>query len=134
MIYKDYNSAYLEEANYSHEEPHALSDLWSRLDSFGNEIPFPEKLNKNYLLKKETFFHIIKILMLHNKLRLAKNGQFLTGTIEEQLDKFKAIFPISEESKKGIGGISTWFFMDDCPAGAVWVYQLEDGKEHLEWT
>ena len=26
-----------------------------------------------------------------------------------------------------------WFFTDDCPAGAVWVYELEDGTEYLEW-
>lgn len=134
MIYTEYISAYLEEANYSHEEPHALDDLWNRLDAFGNEIPFPERLDKNFSLKKETFFHIVEILMLHGHLRLAKKGQFLVGSIDKQLESLKEAFPKSEDSQKEIGGISTWFFMDDCPAGAVWVYQLDDGKEYLEWT
>ena len=134
MIYSEYTSAYLEEANYSYKEPHALDDLWNRLDAFGNEIPFPEKLDKNFTLKKEIFFYILRMLMSDGRLRLAKNGQFLVGSIDEQLERFKEAFPKSEESQKEIGGISTWFFMDECPAGAVWVYKLEDGTEHLEWT
>lgn len=134
MIYPEFNSAYLKEANYSYEEPHALDDLWNRLDAFGNEIAFPQKLNENFHLKKEVFFHIVKILMLDGRLRLAKNGSFLLGSIDEQLDKLKNAFPESEESQKEIGGVTTWFFMDECPGGAVWIYKLQDGREHLEWT
>lgn len=134
MNYPEYAATFEAEANYSFNEPHALDDLWNRLSSFGNQIPYPENLAINFELKKEIFFYILRMLMSDGRLRLAKNGQFLVGSIDEQLEKLKKVFPESEESQKGIGGISTWFFMDQCPAGAVWVYQLEDGKEYLEWT
>lgn len=113
---------------------HALDCLWVYLDAFGHKISFPEKLDKNFSLKKEVFFDILKKLMIDDRLRLAKNGYFLTGTIDEQINTFKAAFPPSEESQKEIGGMWNWFFIDECPAGAVWVYKLEDGSEHFEWT
>ena len=134
MKYIGSEKTYQELANFEYENPMALDSLWLGLNALGKEITFAEIVKENFSLKKEIFFHVIRLLMTDGRLRLAKNGVFLTGTVDVQLQKFEAAFPASEESQKDIGGVSTWFFMDECPAGAVWVYQLEDGSEHLEWT
>lgn len=130
MKYPEYIKLYREHADYAHQEMMALNASWSGLDLLGTQTPFPELLSQNFLLKKEIFFFIVQTLLHDGRLRLAKNGIFLTGSIEEQLALFEKNFPTSEEAiDSGI-----WFFDDECPAGAVWVYQLKDGSEYLEWT
>jgi hypothetical protein len=112
--------------------------LWSALDygiytdKLGIEHDFEEEAN--FYLKKKFFFDVVTLMLIDGRMRLAKNGQFLQGEIEEQVKLWSDAFPPSEESQADIGGIGTWFFMDECPAGVVLVYQLENGSEHLEWT
>ncbi|MHA6892439.1 DUF596 domain-containing protein [Ralstonia pseudosolanacearum] len=67
------------------------------------------------------------------KLRLAKDGVFLVGSVEEQAAKFEASFPTSDAGVD-LGGAGTWFFTDECPAGAVWVTKGPTGEDILEWT
>jgi hypothetical protein len=108
----------------------ALNGLWAILNSLGLDLPYPERVECNFVLKRQLFFNILQKLMRDDKVRLAKNGIFLIGSIEEQIALFEKAFPISEEAMDS--GI--WFFDVECLAGAVWVYQLEDGLEYLEWT
>ena len=77
--------------------------------------------------------------MREGRLKLAKGDHYLRGSIEEQVELFRKAWPASElEADKisllpddprigsGLGiGMGLWFFMDDCPAGAVWC--REDG-------
>ena len=117
-------------ASYAYSDSMALDATWCNLDRLGKDIDYSELVSQNFLLKKEIFFFIVKTLMQQGCLRLAKNSNFLTDSIEEQVALFEKAFPDSEEAMDN--GI--WFFNDECPAGAVWVHQLADGSEHLEWT
>ena len=125
-------------ANSYHKSGCSPAGLWCELDcaiytdSLGTMHDLEDE--SNFEMKKKLFFDVITLMLIDGRMRLAKKGQFLQGTIEEQVQLWRSSFPLSEQSQDEIGGIGTWFFMDDCPAGIVLVYQLEDGTEHLEWT
>ncbi|KAA1045557.1 DUF596 domain-containing protein [Pseudocitrobacter sp. 73] len=76
--------------------------------------------------RKRIFFYVLSRLLTEGRIKLAKNGRFLNGTIQEQIDCFKSAYPDSEEELDD--GIC--FFDDNCPGGAVWI--LEDG--FLVWS
>ncbi|EDM0764297.1 DUF596 domain-containing protein [Salmonella enterica] len=72
------------------------------------------------------FFWLFERLLKEGRIKLAKHGKFLEGSVEEQVALFRQVFPHTEaEMEDGL-----WFFDESCPGGAVWV--LEDGS--LEWT
>lgn len=76
--------------------------------------------------RREIFLWALERLLCDGRLKLAKHGKFLEGSIEEQVESFRQVFPQTEiEMEDGI-----WFFDEICPGGAVWV--LSDGS--LEWT
>ncbi|HDX8940905.1 DUF596 domain-containing protein [Klebsiella michiganensis] len=76
--------------------------------------------------RREIFLWVLARLLKEGRIRLAKHGQFLDGTIEEQVELFRKVFPKTEaEVNDGL-----WFFDEKCPAGAVWVEP--DGS--LYWT
>lgn len=76
--------------------------------------------------RREIFLWALNRLLKDGRIKLAKHGDFLEGSIEEQLERFRQAFPHTEaEMEDGI-----WFFDEACPGGAVWV--LEDGS--LQWT
>ncbi len=84
-----------------------------------------EAFSADYVSRVEVFFSVLERL-LREKIRLAKHGNFLEGSVDEQVERFRRAFPLTEpEMEDGI-----WFFDEACPGGAVWV--LEDGS--LEWT
>ncbi|MCG9060226.1 DUF596 domain-containing protein [Laribacter hongkongensis] len=70
----------------------------------------------------------------HVSLRLAKHGEFLSGDIDDQLNKLFSAFPENEDDMDIGGGEGVWFFTDGCPAGAVWIGVDIDGNEWFEWT
>ncbi|EON9239895.1 TPA: DUF596 domain-containing protein [Escherichia coli] len=78
----------------------------------------PDGLNEPVTI----FEHLLK----EGRIKLAKHGKFLEGSVDEQVERFRRAFPKTEEEMED--GI--WFFDESCPGGAVWV--LEDGS--LEWT
>jgi len=76
--------------------------------------------------RKEVFLWVLTRLLKKGIIKLAKHGKFLEGSVEEQVERFRKVFPQTEmEMEDGI-----WFFDEVCPGGAVWV--LSDGR--LEWT
>lgn len=76
--------------------------------------------------RKKIFLWVLECLLKEGRIKLAKNGKFLEGTVEEQLERFRQALPKTEEEMED--GI--WFFDESCPGGAVWV--LKDGS--FEWT
>lgn len=74
---------------------------------------------------EEKSFWALTRLLKEGRIKLAKHGKFLEGSVDEQVERFRQAFPKTEEEMED--GI--WFFDESCP-GAVWV--LEDGS--LEWT
>ncbi|CNK13666.1 Uncharacterized protein conserved in bacteria [Yersinia mollaretii] len=115
---------------YSHDEYKLFQDeleggsigtLWSamRADNFGkDDLSFNDK--------KAYFFELLQRLMQDGKIKLAKHGVFLDGTIEEQIARYKAAFPDNED--KLVHGL--WFTFDESPGGIVWVHDNGD----LDWT
>ncbi|MEC5321577.1 DUF596 domain-containing protein [Brenneria populi subsp. brevivirga] len=105
-------------------EGHSLGSVWY------SSIPIG--INRSHYTFKERkafFFELLQRLMKDGKLKLANHDVFLEGTIEEQVTRFKEVFPKTEEEwKKRDGDI--WFLDDDCPGGAVWM--LDSG--YLDWT
>lgn len=86
--------------------------------------PCPEDFS--FSTRREIFFWALERLLKEGRIKLAKHGQFLEGTVDEQVERFRQVFPKTEEEMED--GI--WFFDEECPGGAVWV--LKDGS--LEWT
>jgi len=137
MIQTDVNAFLVDEvcrviADDSHSEGMALDSVWYAVPYVFNRRLSDVQID--FERQAELFFKIIHILMSDGRLRLAKKGEFLQGTIEQQITLFRSRFPSSEESQAGIGGMLVWFFVEDCPAGAVWIRQLDDGSECLDWT
>ena len=86
----------------------------------------PPPPNFSFDDRKNIFFDVLSRLLKDGHIKLAKLGNFLEGSVEEQVERFRRAFPLTEpEMEDGI-----WFFDETCPGGAVWV--LEDGS--LEWT
>ena len=87
-------------------------------ESFSPEFGFSDR--------REIFLWVLERLLNDGRIKLAKHGKFLEGSIDEQVERFRKVFPQTEmEMEDGI-----WFFDEVCPGGAVWV--LSDGR--LEWT
>ncbi|WP_118987478.1 DUF596 domain-containing protein [Photorhabdus sp. CRCIA-P01] len=102
-------------------ELQALNGLWAY--SIPDHIDIREFSFED---RKKLFFWLFEHLLKERRIKLAKHGQFLEGTVDEQIERFRQAFPKTEtEMEDGI-----WFFDEACPGGAVWV--LEDGS--FEWT
>ena len=85
-----------------------------------------ESFASDFSIRRKFFFWIFEHLLKEGRIKLAKHGKFLEGSVEEQVERFRQAFPKTEEEMED--GI--WFFDESCPGGAVW--GLEDGS--LEWT
>ncbi|GAB7541135.1 DUF596 domain-containing protein [Cupriavidus sp. 8B] len=93
----------------------------------------------NYEQKKSEFVQIVGYLVRAARVRLAKNGEFLSGSIDDQLESLENALPkagtpeaLALESDGLAGGV--WFYSDACPAGIVWVMRNDQGDEWFEWT
>lgn len=92
----------------------------------------PENVGREHLSfkqKKDFFIEFLSILLQKGKIRIGKNGRFLNGSIEEQLNQFRLKMPKSEVAWN-TAHEETWFFDDECPGGIVWI--SESGYE--DWT
>ncbi|ARO69782.1 hypothetical protein B9J09_11870 [Xylella fastidiosa subsp. pauca] len=109
----------------------ALDGLWSYIRRAHGIPPHQEDLG-SFEERKNDFLFMIGKLLDEGKLKLAENGEFITGTTEELVEMFRKSFPTSDEEME----FGVWFFSDDCPAGAVWVYkgEGENGEDECEWT
>jgi hypothetical protein len=88
-------------------------------------------LTDNYLFRKEVFFAILTRLLNEEKIKLAKNGVFLSGTVEQQIKTLKAAWPPYpyEDENDDLDEYGMWFLVKT-PAGVVWL--APDGREL--WT
>ncbi|MCH7234869.1 MAG: DUF596 domain-containing protein [Xylella fastidiosa subsp. multiplex] len=83
--------------------------------------------------RKKDFLFLIGKLLDEGRLKLGnRKGEFINGTTEELVEMFRSSFPASDEEME----FGVWFFLDECPAGAVWVYkgEGENGEDEYEWT
>ncbi len=99
---------------------------------FGFQANLPVRPLTGY---KEVFFYCLQRFMEEGRLKLSKNGLFLTGSVEELLANFKVAFPRSEQELDiAAPGAIFWFHTDDCPGSAVWLFKGENGEDIFDWT
>ncbi|MCD8457515.1 DUF596 domain-containing protein [Xylella taiwanensis] len=109
----------------------ALDSLWSQIGR-AHGISSKQVDLDSFEERKKDFFFVVGKLLDEGKLKLAKNGTFITGTTEELVEMFRTSFPDSDEEME----VGIWFFTEECPAGAVWVSkgEGENGEDYYEWT
>jgi hypothetical protein len=85
----------------------------------------------DYLYRKDVFFYFIRSLMVSENIKLAANGRYLSGSIEEQIDELQAAWPPypSHKEDDDLDGNGMWFLVK-APSGVVWL--TPEGKEI--WT
>ncbi|MDU6601298.1 MAG: DUF596 domain-containing protein, partial [Streptococcus anginosus] len=88
------------------------------------------KITLSFDEEKELFLWFIERLMYEGKVKLGNGGEFWTGTIKEQVSKFRESFPNSPEEMECGAFNGYWFLSDTCPAGLVWIH--ENGYQ--DWT
>lgn len=100
----------------------SISSIWDDLKYNHSSFSYKERIEK--------FLFILNRAMESGILRLADDGNFLEGSIDEQVEKFRESFPEKEEY------ICEYIFGIDIyeniwiPGGAVWI--TAKGKEI--WT
>ncbi|EAO2752619.1 DUF596 domain-containing protein [Salmonella enterica] len=99
----------------------SIGTVWSamRADNFDKKI-------LSYEEKKDYFLELLQLLIEDGKIKLASHGKFLTGSTEEQINRFREALPQQEEGLYH----DLWFTFEECPGGIVWIY--ENGYE--DWT
>ena len=114
----------------------ALSGVWAFFEVGGCLLETEEIPLEVWGFEKcrHAFLEVLFQLLLDGRIRLAKSGVFLRGSIEEQISIFEKQFPRTLDEVSNAGGLSSWFFSEECPAGAVWILKSESGEEWLEWT
>lgn len=128
------NAAGFTDALYSmlcEQEGDTLAGLWLVTDWDERKQTIPKEI-ATFEYRKEVFLWALERLLREGRLKLAKHGKFLEGTVEEQVEAFRRAWPESEldadkrsllpgDPHIGSGvGMGLWFFMDDCPAEAAW--------------
>jgi len=91
--------------------------------------------SKSYEERKHYFLSVMYRLMKDGRVKLASDGKFLEGTIEEQVQRYSDLWPKDEADLFDVdfqfiedpvdGGLYYW--VEGC---FVWIY--EDG--FMEWT
>ncbi|AEF46843.1 protein of unknown function DUF596 [Serratia sp. AS12] len=104
----------------------SMVTIWENIhpDSISGEITL------SFSEEKELFLWFIEHLMDDGKIKLGSDGLLLTGTIKEQVDKFRVSFPNTPEEMEYGAFNGYWFLSDACPVGIVWIH--ENG--YLDWT
>ena len=113
-----------------------FTDLWyaTEYDANNNKIPAESSngYNISFEYRRDIFLWVLERLLKEGRIKLHKNGVFLEGSIEEQIEMFKKGFPKNEQDAhwqvfntnepqaKLSTAMGLWFFMDSCPAGVAW--------------
>lgn len=103
----------------------SMGAIWQHISVECAELP------DNYSFRKETFFAILTRLLNEKKIKLAANGLFLSGTIEQQVHILESAWPPypNDDEDDDLDEYGMWFLVK-APAGVVWL--APDGKEL--WT
>lgn len=108
-------------------------NIWQSIEDDEYLMPFGDTHNFNF--KKQVFLDFIRYALENGLMKLGKYNEFLTGTIDCQIEKWQKTFPKSESKLLSDDGMFyEWFFMPDCPAGFVWLHPLDNGSIYENWT
>ena len=101
-----------------------LGNVWIAIDA---ENLGMSKIS--YKDRKGYFFDYLHRLLSDGKAKFGAHGEFLSGSIEEQLSMLDNIFPKDQEQMED-GSYDGLWFLSCCPFGIVWIN--DDGYE--DWT
>lgn len=103
----------------------SMGAVWQHISVECAHIP------DNDAFRVEVFFTLLERLMSEGEIRLACNGEFLSGTHAWQLQQLKDAWPRenSEDEFDDLDDTGYWFLARS-PAGIVWI--MPDGREI--WT
>ncbi|WP_369878871.1 DUF596 domain-containing protein [Erwinia sp. B116] len=89
------------------------------------------ELPDNYLFRKHAFFVLLTALLSTGKIKLAAEGVFLPGSVEQQITLIQQAWPPypSVDEDDELDHVGMWFLAKS-PAGVVWL--TPDGTEI--WT
>ncbi|WP_434461077.1 DUF596 domain-containing protein [Serratia plymuthica] len=104
----------------------SIGNLWKNIhpDSVSGEVDL------SFDEEKAIFLWFLRRLMQDGKVKLASYREFLSGTIEEQMNLFEKKFPHNQEDMNAGAFDGFWFLTEKCPGGIVWIH--ENG--YLDWT
>lgn len=100
----------------------SMGAIWQHMtvELLGSSIDYTDRVN--------LFFSLMKRLRLKGNIRLAHDGLFLNGTIQDQLEVLKDAWP-KEPDEDALDGFGLWF-ITEAPVGVVWIDS--DGEKF--WT
>lgn len=104
-----------------HSRGYSMGSLWQSLNVDVST------LDVSFEVCTELFILFLREQMSAGAMRLALNGAFLTGSIDEQLALLQRVWPSADSG--GEDEMYFWF-LADAPAGVVWIDP--DGVE--TWT
>jgi hypothetical protein len=106
-----------------------LSDMWgaTQYDVEDNNIESVIAFED----RKEIFFWLLECALDSGQLRLMKNGEYLTGTTKELVQRFRNVFPVADVPDT-VDDMNIWFYVDPCPAEPMWRYEHPDGR--VQWV
>ena len=114
--------AYLKIYNIADHD--SLDTLWWTTGK-ATMFDFPENYSVSYQNRINLFCLLLERMLTEGKLRLAKRSTFLEGTPKEQITLFKNALPKTAEEMNEQE--SYWWYKDECPGGAVWYTDVDDG-------
>jgi hypothetical protein len=130
--------------NYTKISDILLRDLLESVEGSGANAMWsyvcediPEISSASYEERKHYFLSVMYRLMKEGRMKLASDGKFLEGTIEEQVQRYSDLWPKEESLLDKVDFQFTadadGNLIDLWPEGGfVWVY--EDGSEEWSYT
>ena len=111
----------------------ALDAVWEMFSPVHQSwTNFPAHIICDFDSRRWMFLWVLEKLLLEGHIKLHKSCVFLETSIAEQVEAFREAFPVSEKDAdekctklgakpayEGVG-MSVWWFLDICPAGAAW--------------
>ncbi len=63
-----------------------------------------ESFASDFSIRRKFFFWIFEHLLKEGRIKLAKHGKFLEGSVDEQVERFRRAFPKTEKRWKTVSG------------------------------
>lgn len=109
----------------------SLTGLWGNTE-YADGWVVPAKF-QGFDRHRQLFFFCLRRMLNERKLLLQKNWVIINDSVDDQIENFQSVFPLSNEDVN-MGGGGVWFYTERCPAEPVWVMAGQDGAEWFDWA
>lgn len=100
----------------------ATGELWATT-AYANDYGIMGDYT-SYQNRIDLFSSVLEEILRREEARIAKEGQFLSGSPEEQATQFRNAFPITLEEMNEKDAY--WWYLDEYPGGLVWYTDIDD--------